>query len=144
MKLNGWMKKQESSLLIAKGEYTASCSQILTQVSVASGDNAHRVDNAVALWDTGATSSFVSQRLIECLGLKKVGETDVRYANGKVETKDVYYVRLTFQPSGREISLHASLSDDTSQDFIIGMNIIRNGTFLLKPTDEGVKFTFEL
>ena len=138
------MKKQESTSLITTGKFTASCSQILSQVSVASGDNAHRVDDAIALWDTGATSCFISRGLVERLGLKKIGETDVRYANGNVETKDVYFIRLTFQPSGREITLYVTQSDDTSQDFIIGMNIIRNGRFLIEPTDEGVCFSFTL
>ncbi len=113
-------------------------------MSVASVDKAHQVDNAIALWDTGATSCFISQALAERLKLKKIGETDVRYANGKVEKKDIYSVYLTFQPSGREVQVYVTQSDDKSQDIIIGMNIIRNGTFLLEPTDDGVRFTFTL
>jgi hypothetical protein len=74
------MKKQESSLPIATGEFTASHSSILTQVSVTSEDG-----------------------------------------------NDTY----AYEFRGKW------------QDVIIGMNIIRNGRFLLEPTDDGgMKFTF--
>ena len=142
--MNGRMKKQRNTSLIAKGEYTAWCPSILTRVSVASADGKHRVDDAIALWDTGATDCFVSRRLIDELKLKKIGEMDVRYADERVVTKDVYLVRLTFQPSGREIEIYASDTGEDSQDFIIGMNIIRNGRFLLEPTEDGVSFTFTI
>jgi len=111
-------------------------------VSVASADNVNRVDDAIALWDTGATVCFISRGMAERLRLKKIGESDVGFANGAVERKDVFSIRLTFQPSGREIHLHVRQTDEDSQDIIIGMDVIRNGTFMLKPTGDGVCFTF--
>lgn len=125
-------------------EFTASCRSITTRVSVASTDCNRRVDDAKALWDTGATDSFISRRLIEELKPKKVGEMDVRYADESVKAKDVYLVRLTFHPSEREIIVYATETGETSQDFIIGMNIIAKGLFILEPNgNEGFTFTFK-
>lgn len=138
------MKKQKGFSLTATAELEASCSSILSRVSVASGDGSERVDDVLALWDTGATSCFISRPLARRLKLKKIGESDVSYADGQRATKDLYIVRLTFQPSGREIHVYAAETNGETQDFIVGMNIIGNGRFLLEPDGKGgMRFTFE-
>lgn len=140
------MKKQGSSLLTATAFITPSCSQILTQVSVASADNEHCPADAIALWDTGAESCGISKKLAERLGLKPLKwKKVVRYADGTVKEENVYLVCFFFPPNGYKATLYAFEFGDAAQDVIIGMEIIRHGRFEIEPMPDGnARFTFTL
>ena len=135
------MKRQGSSLLTVTAYITPSCSQILSQVSVASDDGP--VD-AIAVWDTGAESSGISKNMAERLGLKPLGwKKRIRYADGTVCDEDVYLVSFIFPPNGYMATLYAFGFGDAAQDVLIGMDIIRNGRFLIEPVGDGsARFTF--
>jgi hypothetical protein len=138
------MKKQGSSLPIATGEFTASHSSILTQVSVTSEDGNVSVDDVTALWDTGSEFTGISKALAKRMGLKPLPQKQwIGYANGSSELSNTYRILITFPPSGRRADTYAYEFRGKGQDVIIGMNIIRNGRFMLEPTDDGgMKFTF--
>ena len=140
------MKKQGSSLLTATAFITPSCSQILTQVSVASADNEHCPADAIALWDTGAESCGISKKLAERLGLKPLKwKKVVRYADGTVREENVYMVSFFFPPNGYKATLYAFEFGDAAQDVIIGMEIIRHGRLEIEPMPDGnARFTFTL
>jgi len=138
------MKKQGNSLLTATAYITPSCLQILTQVSVASGRGDGKREDAIAIWDTGAETCGISKKLAERLGLKPLGwKKVIRYADGTAREENVYLVSFFFPPSDYKATLYAFEFGDATQDVLIGMNIISNGTFLLEPTgDGGARFTF--
>lgn len=53
-----------------------------------------------AVIDTGATMVELPQNIVDDLGLKKIRETKVRYANNKTELKSIYGV-VTIEIKGR-------------------------------------------
>ena len=124
--------------------FTPLCSSILTQVSVASADKPSEMYDAIALWDTGSVYSGISKKMAECMGLKQMPfKQTVHYANGVSAEENVYHIHVTIDDSGRRADFLAFEFSGKDQDIIIGMNIIRNGRFLLEPTDGGgMKFTF--
>lgn len=73
------------------------------------------------------------------LGWKKI----IRYANGTVREENVYLATIFFPSTDVKATLYAFEFDDTTQDVLIGMDIIRNGRFLLEPDGAGgTRFTF--
>lgn len=142
-KLFGLMKKRKDSLPIAEAKFDQSCSLIKTPVNVASVDGKKRYDNATALWDTGSEFCGISKRLAEHIGLKPIGTKLVSYGDGVLKNENVYSVCLTFCPSGRCVVVYAAEYGSNEEDLIIGMNVIMNGMFLIKPTKEGgMTFSF--
>ena len=125
---------------------TASCSSIRTLVSVASdkGDGQH--EDAIAIWDTGSESSGISKQMAGRLGMKPLGwKKVIRYANGKTCEENVYLATIFFPSTDAKATLYLFEFDDTTQDVLIGMDIIHCGRFLLEPDGSGgVVFTFSI
>ena len=118
---------------------------IKTRVSVASADGDSHVDDAIALWDTGSELCGISKSLAERLGLKPVGKKPISYGDGEMVEENVYVVTLTFPPSGIRAMPYAVEFGSNDEDFIIGMNLLVNGTMLIEPAEDGcVRFSFTL
>ena len=66
-------------------------------VSVFDRSKAVEVD---AVIDTGATMVVLPQDIVDALGLMKIRDTSVRYANNRVETKTIYGV-VAIEVKGR-------------------------------------------
>ncbi|MEL6803936.1 MAG: hypothetical protein AAFO91_09170, partial [Bacteroidota bacterium] len=49
--------------------------------------------NFVAIWDTGATGSAITKEVVNFLGLKPTGVTEVRHAQGK-KTVNTYLISI--------------------------------------------------
>ncbi len=136
------MKKKDECSLIATAEFTPPFSLIKTPVSLSSVKSGSKAVDAIAVWDTGSEYSGISKRLVKLLGLKKPVDVLEKYPDGKVRKLKAYWVNITF-PNGREAHTMATAHESETIDFIIGMNMIRWGTFLLEPLpDEGMRFTF--
>ena len=137
--------KSENYSLIAAAEFTPPCSSIRTRVSLASVSQDNEVAEAIALWDTGSTYCGISSSMVERLKLKSVSTVKIRYGNGQIGEEKRYPLRVTFQPSGRVAVVYATEFTDDSQDFIVGMDIIGVGCFLLeRKPDGGTKFTYSI
>lgn len=103
------------------------------------------MDDAIALWDTGSEYCGISEDMAKRLHLRQIGVQPTRYGDGARIEEPVYLVEVTFQPSGRKAQCYAVQNGDDSEDFIVGMSLIRAGTFLLEPTEDGgVHFTFTI
>jgi clan AA aspartic protease len=70
-----------------------------------------------ALIDTGATMVVLPQDIVQALGLKKVREVKVRYANNKVEMKPVYRA-VIIETLGREGTFDVIGEEEGSQPLI--------------------------
>ena len=92
-----------------------------------------------ALWDTGAYSSVVSQRVVDALGLTEVARNHACGVNGWYESP-IYVIDLQL-PNGVKITgLPVSLGNMVIADVLIGMDVISKGD--LKLTNDGTtKFT---
>ena len=70
-----------------------------------------------AVIDTGATMVVLPKDIVEELGLGKMREVKVRYANNKVETKPIYGV-VNIELKGRSANLDVLVEEKGSQPLI--------------------------
>lgn len=70
-----------------------------------------------AVIDTGATMVVLPQNLVDELGLKKIRETKVKYANNSIESKTIYGV-VTIEIKGRVGNFDVLAEGEGSQPLI--------------------------
>ena len=70
-----------------------------------------------AVIDTGATMVVLPRDIVEELGLRKMREVKVRYANNKVETRPIYGV-VNIELKGRSANLDVLVEERGSQPLI--------------------------
>ncbi len=94
------------------------------------------------LWDTGASRSSITQRIVDDLNLIPVGNTNISTANGVVTVK-TYFVDFGL-PNGvtvRNVLVScADLGEDV--DVLIGMDIIQHGDFAITNVNYKTTFSF--
>ncbi|MCQ2960481.1 MAG: hypothetical protein MJ198_09905 [Bacteroidales bacterium] len=101
------------------------------------------VIDITGLWDTGAISSVISQRLISILNLFPISKCEMQYAQGK-KFVNVYKINLLL-PNGIEIKgLTVTEGIFENFDILIGMDIIRLGDFAITHKNGGTKFSFQI
>jgi len=81
-----------------------------------------------AIWDTGATGSVITQRIVSYLDLKPIGMTKVHHYGGE-DTRPVYLVNLVLPNKVGVSQLRVTLGEIIGADFLIGMDIISRGDF---------------
>jgi predicted aspartyl protease len=96
-----------------------------------------KVDNYIAIWDTGATHSAITKKIADSLGLIPTGVREIRHANGK-SAKNTYLVNIGL-PNGlminnvrvTEVDLipDGNIPDEKQPQLLIGMDIIGMGDF---------------
>lgn len=138
------MKKTKKDYsLIATADGIQPHSWIRTPVSLSSLKGEPK-EEGVAVWDTGAQNSGISRRMVKLLRLKNPKAVTETYADGKARKTKAYWVLVTF-PNGRQAHVQAVAHKADNPDFIIGMDLICFGRFLLEPMgDGGVRFTFSI
>ena len=94
------------------------------------------------LWDTGASKSSITQRIVDDLNLIPVGNTNISTANGVVAV-NTYFVDFGL-PNGVTVKnvlvSCADLGEDI--DVLIGMDIIRHGDFSITNVNNKTTFSF--
>jgi predicted aspartyl protease len=97
-----------------------------------------------ALWDTGATSSVITRKVVDECGLKPIGMAVVHHAKGRTTTP-VYLVSV-FLPNRVFFSslrvTEGDLAGDT--EVLIGMDIINRGDFAVSNNNGKTAFTFRM
>lgn len=87
-----------------------------------------------ALWDTGATATCISNKIVQELGLKPITYTQVYGVNGQSQAP-VFVVSVHVLSEGKLVvpQQRVILANLESQDFdvIIGMDIISQGDFAI-------------
>ena len=94
------------------------------------------------LWDTGASKSSITQKIVDDLNLTPIGNATISTANGIV-TVNTYFVNIGLpnRVTIRDVLVScADLGDDI--DILIGMDIIRHGDFLITNTNNKTTFSF--
>lgn len=95
-----------------------------------------------ALWDTGATSSVITRRVVEQLGLKPVSITNVHTASG-CEQAFVYLVNIRLPQGVGFHSLPVTEAKLNGFDVLIGMDIIGMGDFTISKDNDKTLFSFQ-
>ncbi len=110
----------------------------------ANGDPAPPRSDFVAIWDTGATASVITQEVVDACGLKPIGMTQVHGVGGLVNC-EVYLVSVTL-PNNLTVPevrvTKGNLGPDTG--VLIGMDIISLGDFSITNKDAKTIFSFRV
>ena len=106
----------------------------------------------LAIWDTGATHSAITKRVVDDLGLKPTGVRETRHADGK-SLNNTYLVNILLPykvlvGSVRVTEVKLIPDDNTSDDqhpqLLIGMDIIGLGDFAVTNADGKTTFSFRV
>ncbi len=96
----------------------------------------------MGVWDTGATNTVISQKIIDVLGLVDiVDEVDTHSADGPGKA-DAYYVHVLL-PNGVHFSALRVLKMNIREDLLIGMDIIGVGDSCLTNKNGKTVLTYE-
>jgi len=97
-----------------------------------------------AIWDTGATDTVITKKVVEECALKPVGVTQVQTASGESKT-NVYLVNVWLPNKVVVANVNASLGELAGEvEVLIGMNIINKGDFAVTNRDGKTVFSFRL
>lgn len=103
--------------------------------------------STLAIWDTGATNSVITQSSALALGLIPVSKAVVNGVHGK-KTVNVYYISVTLNNTKITIETQVTecseLSADQKTGFLIGMNIITLGDFAITNFDGKTTMSFRV
>jgi len=97
----------------------------------------------IGLWDTGATGSIITRKVINELNLKPTGITLVRNTSG-TKYEPMYKINIVLPNSVGISFLDVTEGILTDFDVLIGMDIICKGDFAISNSDEKTVFTFQI
>jgi len=118
--------------------------RICPPVDFQKGEMPHKVYTSQnAMWDTGATNTLISPKIVKALGLKPYGKSGISSANGIIET-NTYLIHVGI-PSGSIVTNILALEDDNEDyEVVIGMDIIAQGDFAFSNKDGHSTFSFRI
>lgn len=97
-----------------------------------------------ALWDTGATNTVITKRVVRECGLKPTGMAEVHHVGGS-EIVNTYLISI-FLPSQvgfRELRVTEG-KDVLGGDVLIGMDVISQGDLAVSNYDKKTVFSFRI
>lgn len=99
--------------------------------------------NALALWDTGATTTCISSKVVDDLGLVPTGKMNIKTPSGETQV-NTYLIDIILPNKVRMASVDVCDSEIGNQgiDVLIGMNIILMGDFAVSNYNGKTVFTF--
>ncbi|OJU35114.1 MAG: hypothetical protein BGN96_05125 [Bacteroidales bacterium 45-6] len=95
------------------------------------------------LWDTGATNTVITQRVVDELGLIPTGVSNSFHANGQTRV-NTYLINIVL-PNGvgfQAITVAEGILNGF--DVLIGMDIITQGDFSVTHTSKETVFSFQI
>ena len=96
------------------------------------------------IWDTGATGSCITQRIVEDLQLIPIGKSQISTANG-LKTVNTYLVDIGLPNNVIISNVVVSCADlGKDLDLLIGMDIIGLGDFAITNVNGRTTFSFRL
>jgi predicted aspartyl protease len=97
-----------------------------------------------AIWDTGASCSVITQKVVDALGLKPIGITRSRHAQGETDT-EVFLISLRFPQSIGFPTLRVTrgILGDHLQ-VLIGMDVISRGDLSITNHDGATELNFQV
>ena len=111
-----------------------------------------KIKEYLAIWDTGATHSAITKKVVDDLRLQHTGMRETRHAGGK-SSNNTYLVNIALPnrvivPSVRvtEVQLipDDNVSDDRQPQLLIGMDIIGLGDFAVTNANGKTTFSFRI
>jgi Aspartyl protease len=101
-----------------------------------------KLQSFLAIWDTGATGSVITQRVVDACGLKPISMAEVHGLNSKT-LSEVYLVNflLPNNVGVKQVRVTKNLIHGNS-DVLIGMDIITIGDFAITNQNNSTTFSF--
>jgi len=124
-------------------EYPTIASELLTEVYLYNPVDMENRIKTIALWDTGATISCIAPEVLEKLCLKPIDSVIIEGVNS-LERCDQVLVHVGL-PNGLIVSnIKPSVCNfgPSNLEFIIGMDIIKLGDFMIANSLEKTLFSF--
>ena len=124
--------------------YQTRVNTLTTAITVSIGFDPRTTKQFVAIWDTGATNSVITKKVVRACGLKPIGMTQVHHAGG-VSNREVFLVNIGL-PSRRGFA-HVRVTEGdmiADADVLIGMDIIGEGDFAVTHKDGKTTFSFRV
>ena len=117
--------------------------RLYNEAKVESGERVF--DTSMALWDTGATATCISDAIVHALDLKPISYSKIHTPSGE-DIRPYYLVDLVLRNDVRVTDLRVLGSDIGNQgiDVLIGMDIISQGDFAVSNYDGATVFTFRI
>jgi len=102
------------------------------------------IKNYTAIWDTGATHTVITKKVVMECKLWPIGMTKVSHAGGESIT-NTYFVNL-YLPNGVEVCRVRATEGILAKkvDVLIGMDIITRGDFAVTNKGEITAFSFRI
>lgn len=119
------------------------CEVSVLSASVTNPEENKKSTSVRAIWDTGATASVITSKVAKALSLVPVGMTEVHTAGG-VRTCNVYIVDLRLPNDVYIPNVQVTEAEMTTNDVLIGMDIITLGDFALTNFGGKTRFTFSI
>lgn len=94
-----------------------------------------------AIWDTGATGTVISQKVVNECGLKPIGVVEVYTANEK-RLSSVYLASVFLKNRVYFPQLRVTEGTISGGDVLIGMDIITRGDFAITNSDGRTTFSY--
>lgn len=94
------------------------------------------------MWDTGATNTVLSPKIIKALGIKPFAKSGVVGVGGNVDC-GVYKINLGL-PCGQVVCDITAFESELDYDMLIGMDVILLGDFCLSNKDGQSVFSFRI
>lgn len=122
--------------------------RLINQVGIASSfsasgrpaGNIAEIKTYNALWDTGATCSCISEKVVRDLNLPIISKQEIKGATGAA-TKNVHVVEIFLPNNLRIEKVKAICADINDFDVLIGMDIISLGDFIISNFNRQTYFT---
>jgi hypothetical protein len=121
--------------------YKQKANRILTSLEIAQIQGEFQSFDAI--WDTGASCSIITEKVIDRLDLVPVGETTIQGVTGSKKVNK-YAVEFLL-PNDYSMKLMVnSCSEMLGCDVLIGMDIISMGDFAITANSKGSTFSFQI
>ena len=121
--------------------------EIATPITISATNSEQQLHNCTAIWDTGATSSMISQRTAKELQLSPHGTVKVSGVHG-VENANIYTVDLVFNNGYKIPNIQVSeAGNNAGFDILVGMDVINRGIFIIdgvNHAENGCQIAFAL
>ena len=95
-----------------------------------------------AIWDTGATHSVISPKVVMACNLKSTGRGIAHYADGSSKIVQEFLVNIGLPNEVVFSSIRVTLGGFTGGDVLIGMDIISQGDFAVTNFNQKTVFSF--
>ncbi|MEI7671105.1 MAG: retroviral-like aspartic protease family protein [Deltaproteobacteria bacterium] len=103
-----------------------------------------RIEPFTGVWDTGATHTVISSKIVNSLGLIPSGKTEAATAGGKVEDANTYIVNLYLPNKVVIQGLQVTELPISGIDALIGMDVIVRGDLALTHENGRTKLTYQM